>query len=150
MRRLFHFFSFSANRYSFILLVLRIIHIIYLFYVMSALLGKKYLRSPFPISNGLFSVVPPEVEKIKSYYCSASPRSKVLRMSIFPTMNKVTVWTTALSMLVRICRISSGGPDSKLIILNSYVLEVVISGMQRSLILMIFLINRTVRGSILG
>ena len=107
--RLYNSCSLSARCRSLNLLVLRIMSSIYLLCFMSLLLGKIYFRSRFIISCRCVSIIPPKIESIKSYLRIALPHSKFLSKVIFLTLDEVPVPTTALSKLVRICRISFGG-----------------------------------------
>ena len=136
---LFNYYSFAANCRSLTLLVLHILRLTTLLYFAREFLRKKYFRSPFLISCRCVIVVIWKVTTIKSYSSSASLCSKVLRKTIFLTLDEVLVPTIALSKLIRSCRISSGEPDSKLPTLNKYFSEVVLIWLRRSLILMRFL-----------
>ena len=136
---MFHYCSLAANCHSLTPLGLHIMCLITLFYLASAFLGKKYFRSPFPTSCRCVTIVPATIATIKSYYCNILPHIKVLSKAISPTLYEVNVPTTALSKLVRSCRIYSGGPDTNVPTLNLYVSEVVLFGLRRGLILMIFL-----------
>ena len=110
-------------------------HIITLFCFTSEWL-ENYFRSPLLLSCRCVAVVPPNVATIKFYSGSALPHSKVLRREVFLTLEKVPVSTTVLSKFFKIFRIYSGGPDLKVSTLNAYVLEVVMLGLRRRLILM--------------
>ena len=118
-RRLFSSWSLASNCHSLIPLEFCIMNFIALICIVNALLGNKYFRSTFLISSRWLAVVPPKVATIQTYSGSVSPRSKVFRKTIFPTVDDFPVPITYLSKFVRSCKVYYGGPYSKVPILNS-------------------------------